>query len=137
MSAIINHSYLDFFTIAIDAYNTQNSQNQQIYRKLMTTIINTYKDLTKEIELSSFYLDKSEKLNYSDIELENFYDNMYDSIDIIKLYKKQLQKLKNKDILFDDLYQTIDRLHLIMIENIDRISTLEVKTIQSNYKQVS
>jgi len=35
MSAIINHSYLDFFNIAVDAYNTEN---QAIYRKLMTTI---------------------------------------------------------------------------------------------------
>ncbi len=29
MSAIINHSYLDFFNIAIDAYNSQN-QNESI-----------------------------------------------------------------------------------------------------------
>jgi len=134
MSAIINHSYLDFFTIAIDAYN---SQNQNIYRKLMTTIISTYKALINEIELSSSYLDKSEKLNYSENELEAFYDNMYDSIDIIKLYKKQLQELKNKDGLFSDLYEVIDRLHLVMIEHLDRISTLEAKTIQQKYAKVS
>jgi cytoplasmic iron level regulating protein YaaA (DUF328/UPF0246 family) len=134
MSAIINHSYLDFFTIAIDAYN---SQNQNIYRKLMTTIISTYKALINEIELSSSYLDKSEKLNYSENELEAFYDNMYDSIDIIKLYKKQLQELKNQDGLFSDLYEVIDRLHLVMIEHLDRISTLEAKTIQQKYAKVS
>jgi len=134
MSAIINHSYLDFFTIAIDAYN---SQNQNIYRKLMTTIISTYKALINEIELSSSYLDKSEKLNYSESELEAFYDNMYDSIDIIKLYKKQLQELKNQDGLFSDLYEVIDRLHLVMIEHLDRISTLEAKTIQQKYAKVS
>jgi len=134
MSAIINHSYLDFFTIAIDAYN---SQNQNIYRKLMTTIISTYKALINEIELSSSYLDKSEKLNYSEHELEAFYDNMYDSIDIIKLYKKQLQELKNQDGLFSDLYEVIDKLHLVIIEHLDRISTLEAKTIQQKYAKVS
>ena len=134
MSAIINHSYLDFFTIAIDAYN---SQNQNIYRKLMTTIISTYKALINEIELSSSYLDKSEKLNYSENELEAFYDNMYDSIDIIKLYKKQLQELKNQDGLFSDLYEVIDKLHLVIIEHLDRISTLEAKTIQQKYAKVS
>ena len=134
MSAIINHSYLDFFTIAVDAYN---SQNQNIYRKLMTTIISTYKALTNEIELSSSYLDKSEKLNYSENELENFYDNMYDSIDIIKLYKKQLQELKSQDGLFDDLCEVIDRLHLVMVEHLDRISTLEVKSIQEKYAKAS
>ena len=134
MSAIINHSYLDFFTIAVDAYN---SQNQNIYRKLMTTIISTYKALTNEIELSSSYLDKSEKLNYSESELESFYDNMYDSIDIIKLYKKQLQELKNQDGLFNDLCEVIDRLHLVMVEHLDRISTLEAKSIQEKYAKAS
>jgi len=134
VSAIINHSYLDFFTIAVDAYN---SQNQNIYRKLMTTIIGTYKALINEIELSSSYLDKSEKLNYSENELETFYDNMYDSIDIIKIYKKQLQELKQQDGLFSDLYEVIDKLHLVMMEHLDRVSTLEAKTIQQKYAKAS
>ena len=134
MSAIIHHSYLDFFAIAIDAYN---SENQSIYRKLMITIISTYKALTNEIELSSSYLDKSEKLNYSQNELENFYDNIYDSIDIIKLYKKQLTELQNKDVLFDDLYEVIDKLHLVTVEYLDRISVLEAKSIQEKYSKVS
>jgi len=134
MSAIINHSYLDFFTIAVDAYN---SENQNIYRKLMTTIISTYKALTNEFELSSSYLDKSEKLHYSESELENFYDNMYDSIDIIKLYKKQLQELKKEDGLFDDFCEVIDKLYLVMVEHLDRVSTLEVKAIQEKYTKAS
>ena len=134
MSAIINHSYMDFFNIAVDAYN---SQNQNIYRQLMTTIISAYKSLTNELELSSFDLDKVEKLHYSESELESFYDKMYDSIDIIKLYKKQLQKLKKQDGLFDDLYEVVDRLHLVMVEYLDRVSTLEVKTIQQKYAKAS
>ncbi len=134
MSAIINHSYLDFFTITVDAYK---SQNKSIYRKLMTTIISTYKALTNEIELSSSYLDRSEKLHYSDSELEAFYDNMYDSIDIVKLYKKQLQELKNQDALFDDLFEVVDKLHLVMMEYLDGVSTLEAKTIQQKYAKVS
>ena len=134
MSAIINHSYLDFFTIAVDAYK---SQNKSIYRKLMTTIIGTYKALTNEIELSSSYIDASKKLHYSDNELEDFYENIYDSIDIIKLYKKQLQELKNQEALFDDLYEVVDKLHLVMVEHLDRISTLEAKTIQQKYAKAS
>ena len=134
MSAIINHSYLDFFTIAIDAYN---DQNKTIYRKLMTTIISTYKALTNEIELSSSHLDKSQTVPYSENELEKFYDNMYDSIDIIKLYKQRLQELKEEDGLFNDLYHVIDNLHLIMIEHLDRISVLEAKIIQKKYAEAS
>ena len=103
----------------------------------MTTIISTYKALTNELELSSSYLDKSEKMHYSESELETFYDNMYDSIDIIKLYKKQLQELKKQDGLFDDLYEVIEKLHLVMIEHLDRVSTLEAKNIQQKYTKVS
>ena len=134
MSAIINHSYFDFFTIAIEAYN---SQNKNIYRKLMITLISTYKALINEIELSSSYLDKTEKLHYLENELETFYDNMYDSMDIIKLYKKQLEELKTQDGLFADLYEVIDKLYLVMIEHLDRVSTLEVKSIQQKYAKVS
>ncbi|SFV66451.1 hypothetical protein MNB_SV-12-1356 [hydrothermal vent metagenome] len=134
MSAIINHSYFDFFTIAIEAYN---SQNKNIYRKLMITLISTYKALINEIELSSSYLDKTEKLHYLENELETFYDNMYDSMDIIKLYKKRLEELKNQDGLFADLYEVIDKLYLVMIEHLDRVSTLEVKSIQQKYAKVS
>ena len=82
-------------------------------------------------------LDESEKLNYSQNELENFYDNSYDSIDIIKLYKKQLTELQNKDVLFDDLYEVIDKLHLVTVEYLDRISVLEAKSIQEKYSKVS
>jgi len=103
----------------------------------MTTIISTYKALINEIELSSSYLDEIKKLHYSESELEIFYDNMYDSIDIIKLYKKQLQELKKEDGLFDDLYEVIERVHLIMVENLDRISTLEAKSIQEKYIEAS
>jgi cytoplasmic iron level regulating protein YaaA (DUF328/UPF0246 family) len=134
MSALINHSYLDFFDIAVDAYN---SQNQSIYRKLMTTIIGSYKELINEVEISNSYLDETQTLHYSQNELESFYENMYDSIDIIKIYKKHLENYKNKDGLFSDLYDVVDRLHTIMVEYLDRVSTLEVKEIQKSYAKAS
>jgi len=134
MSAIISHSYLDFFAIAVDAYK---SHDKSIYRKLMTTLIGTYKALTNEIELSSSHFDKNETLHYSQSELEDFYDNMYDSIDIVKLYKQQLQELKSQEELFGDLYEVIDKLHLVMVEHLDRISTLEAKNIQQKYPKAS
>ncbi|KIM06911.1 MAG: hypothetical protein KU38_11655 [Sulfurovum sp. FS08-3] len=130
MSAIINHSYFDFFTIAVDAFK---SQDKSIYRKLMTTIINSYKSLIDELELSSAYLDNHATLDQLHTQLEDFYDNIYDSIEIIKLYKQQLQELKNQDELFDDLHQVTNKLHLAMVEYLDRISTLEVKNIQQKY----
>ena len=50
MTAIMNNSsdYLDFFDIAVEAYNTKKTD---IYRKIMTTLISSYKKLLHEIEI--------------------------------------------------------------------------------------
>ncbi len=134
MSAIINNSYLDFFAIAIDAYN---SKSNTIYRKLMMTIIATYKSLINEMQLASNQLDRCNSLRFSQSELEDFYDEMYASIDIIKLYKSQLEHLKTEDMLFTDFYEVVDKLHLVMVEHLDRVSTLEAKAIQQKENQVA
>ena len=134
MSAIINHSYLDFFTIAVDAYNTDS---KNIYRKLMMTIISTYKVLINDIEISSSALDNIDKLEFTEVELENFYEEIYDSIDIVKLYKSKLKVLNDKDILFTELYDVVNELHLVIVEYLDRVSTLEAKAIQQKYIKVA
>ncbi len=134
MSAIINHSYLDFFTIAVDAYN---SDSKNIYRKPMMTIISTYKVLINDIEISSSALDNIDKLEFTEVELENFYEEIYDSIDIVKLYKSKLKVLNDKDILFTELYDVVNELHLVIVEYLDRVSTLEAKEIQKSYTQVA
>ena len=134
MSAIINHSYLDFFAIAVDAYNTDS---KNIYRKLMMTIISTYKVLINDIEISSSALDNIDKLEFTEVELENFYEEIYDSIDIVKLYKSKLKVLNDKDILFTELYDVVNELHLVIVEYLDRVSTLEAKEIQKSYTQVA
>ncbi len=134
MSAIINHSYLDFFTIAVDAYN---SDSKNIYRKLMMTIISTYKVLINDIEISSSALDNIDKLEFTEVELENFYEEIYDSIDIVKLYKSKLKVLNDKDILFTELYDVVNELHLVIVEYLDRVSTLEAKAIQQKYIKVA
>lgn len=134
MSVIINHSYLDFFTIAVDAYN---SDSKNIYRKLMMTIISTYKSLINEIELSSSTLDHINNLTFTEIELEKFYEEIYDAIDVIKLYKSKLKELESKDILFDELYDVVNSLHQVTIEYLDRVSTLEAKEIQKSFTRVA
>ena len=127
MSAIINNSYLDFFTIAVDAYQIEN---KSIYRKLMMTIISTYKVLTNEMELSYSSLENCDTLLFSEKELEDFYEEVYNAIDIIKLYKIQLNALKSEEKLFSDLYEVVDKLHLVVVDYLDRVSTLEAKKIQ-------
>jgi len=128
MSAMIDQSYLDFFAIAIDAYDIDNNA---IYRKLMMTLITHYQSVNKKVELSLLVIETEEYLLFSNEELETFYEEIYDSIDIIKLYKSRLKALKRQEILFDDLYTVIDKVHLLLVTYLDRVSTLEVKAIQS------
>jgi len=127
MSAIIHHSYLDFFSIAVEAYE---SKHIDIYNKLMMTLISNYKRLIDDIELSSASFDKENSLSFSQIELEAFYEEMYDAVDVIKLYKVKFKSLDSKEVFSKELYTILDKLHLVIIENIDRVSVLEVKEIQ-------
>jgi len=136
MTAIMNNTsaYLDFFDIAKEAYE---SQKTDIYRKIMTTLIASYKSSLHTIEIENSDLDNVEHLSINEEELESFYDAMYDMVDLVKLLKKQLIPLKAKDGLFDDLYHTTDKLHEALMHHIDIISTQEVKMLQKRYAKVS
>ena len=136
MTATMNNTspYLDFFDIAIDAYE---SKKTDIYRKIMTTLIASYKSLLHEIEIENNSMENTEKLSIKEEELDLFYDSMYDAVDLVKLLKKHLLPLKEKDGLFGDLYQTVDKLHEAMMLHIDMVSTQEVKALQSRYAKAS
>ena len=136
MTAIMTNTspYLDFFDIAIDAYNTKKLD---IYRKIMTTLIASYKALLHEVEIENNALENVEHLTINEEDLDLFYDAMYDMVDLVKLLKKHLAPVKDKDGLFNDLHQTADKLHEAMMLHIDIISTQEVKELQSRYAKAS
>ena len=136
MTAIMNNTsaYLDFFDIAIDAYE---SDKIDIYRKIMTTLIASYTTLLHDIQIKNNDLENVEHLTINEEELDLFYDAMYDMVDLIKLLKKHLTPVQNKDGLFGDLYQIVDKLHEASILHIDIISTQEVKELQSRYAKAS
>lgn len=136
MTAMMNNtsSYLDFFDIALDAYE---SKKIDIYRKLMTTLISSYKTLLYDIEIENNDLENVEHLTIQEEDLDLFYDMMYEMVDLIKLLKKHILPVKDKDGLFNDLYQTVEKLHEAIILHIDLISTQEVKAIQSRYVKAS
>jgi len=136
MTAIMNNtsSYLDFFDIALDAYENKKID---VYRKIMTTLIASYKTLLHDIEIKNNDLETVEHLTINEEDLDSFYDAMYTMVDLIKLLKKHLEPVKTKDGLFSDLHKTVDKLHEAIILNIDIISTQEVKELQSRYKKVS
>ena len=136
MTAIMNNTsaYLDFFDIAVDAYK---SKKIDIYRKIMTTLIASYKSLLHEIEIENNDLENVAELTINEEELDLFYDAMYKMVDLVKLLKKHLLPLKDNDGLFDDLYQTADKLHGAILHHIDIISTQEVREIQGRYAKAS
>lgn len=127
-------AYLDFLDIAIEAYE---SKETDIYRKIMTTLISSYKGLLHNIEIENNNLENVNELVINEEELDSFYDITYEMVDVLKLLKKHISAVKEKDGLFDDLYQTADKLHEAVILHIDIISTQEVKEIQERYAKAS
>lgn len=136
MTAIMTNtsSYLDFFDIALDAYKNKKID---VYRKIMTTLIASYKTLLHDIEIENNDLASVEHLTINEEDLDTFYDAMYNMVDLIKLLKKYLEPVKNKDGLFSDLHQIAEKLHEAIMLHIDIISTQEVKEIQSRYAKAS
>ena len=136
MTAIMNNTnaYLDFFDIAVDAYK---SQKIDIYRKIMTTIIASYKSFLHEIEIENNDLENTNTLTINEEDLDLFYDAMYETVDLLKLLKKHLLPVRDDDGLFDDLYQVTHKLHAAIIHHIDIISTQEVLEIQNRYAKAS
>lgn len=59
-------------------------------------------------------------------DLEEYYDDMLDEIEDVKLLKKRLVDLQDKDILFTTLYTTIDTLHQAFVLHMDRMGQLEI-----------
>jgi hypothetical protein len=132
MTAIMNNTsaYLDFFDIALDAYENKKID---VYRKIMTTLIASYKTLLYDVEIYNNDLENVEHLTINEEDLDIFYDDMYTMVDLLKLLKKHLEPVKNKDGLFDDLKQIVEKLHEAIILHIDIISTQEIKELQSRY----
>ena len=133
MSALMinTSSYLDFFDIAKEAFE---GQKRDIYRKIMITLIEAYKKLLQNIEIQNITLEKEQNLTISEDNLDNFYDDMYDVLDLVKLLKTHLMPYREKDELFEDLYNIVDKLHEAIVLNLDLVSTQEVKLIQERYK---
>ncbi len=62
------------------------------------------------------------------------YDDIYDALDLVKLLKNHLMPYKEKDGLFEDLYNIVNKLHEEIILHLDLVSAQEVKLIQERYK---
>ena len=133
MTARMNNSfinYVDFIDLAYEAYNTAP---RKVYTKIMRMIINSLHEQSIEIEKQTLQIEDMSSLPISD--LDEFYDTIIDEIDDIKLLQKKLEKIKDKDILFSELYEQLDRLYASFVIYMDRMGQLEVYVMSQQSAQ--
>ncbi len=121
--------YVDFIDVVQEALETAP---RKLFEKMMRLLLNKFHD--QEIELQRVTLEIDEMHNLPVDDLDEFYDTTLDAIDNIKLFKKKLEQIKEKDVLFEDLYIQSDKLHSSLVVYMDRMGQLEVRILQENQK---
>ena len=121
--------YVDFIDVVQEALETAP---RQLFEKMMRLILNKFHDQEIALQRLALEIDDMHSLPVED--LDEFYDTTLDAVDNLKLFKKKIDKIKNKDMLFDDLYAQADKLHSSLITYIDRMGQLEVRILQENQK---
>jgi hypothetical protein len=121
--------YVDFIDVVQEALETAP---RKLFEKMMRLILNKFHD--QEIELQRLALEMDEMHSLPVDDLDEFYDTTLDAIDNIKLFKKKLEQIKEKDTLFEDLYAQADKLHSSLVNYMDRMGQLEVRILQENQK---
>ena len=114
-------NYSDFLTILVDAFNTAP---KELFEKMIQLIISSLHQQRVELEKQALQMDDMNLIPVDD--LEEYYDVTLDAIEDVKLLKKRLIELKEKDTLFATLYGTMDNLHQAFVLHIDRMGQLEI-----------
>ena len=117
-------NYSDFLTILVEAFETAP---KELFQKMIQMIISSLHQQTVELEKQALQIDEMSLIPVDD--LEEFYDTTLDAIEDVKLLKKRLIELKDKDALFTSLYNTIDSLHQAFVLHIDRMGQLEIRLL--------
>jgi hypothetical protein len=121
--------YVDFIDVVQEALETAP---RKLFEKMMRLILNKFHDQEIELERLALEMDDMHSLPVDD--LDEFYDTTLDAIDNIKLFKRKLEQIKEKDALFEDLYAQADKLHSSLVTYMDRMGQLEVRVLQENQK---
>jgi len=121
--------YVDFIDVVQEALETAP---RKLFEKMMRLILNKFHDQEIELERLALEMDDMHSLPVDD--LDEFYDTTLDAIDNIKLFKRKLEQIKEKDTLFEDLYTQADKLHSSLVTYMDRMGQLEVRVLQENQK---
>jgi division protein CdvB (Snf7/Vps24/ESCRT-III family) len=129
MTAKMDNSFInfvDFIDVALEAYSTAP---KKLFDKMMRMIISTFH--SQEVELEKLQLAIDEMNTIPTDDLDDFYDTVLDTIEDVKLFKKKIEPLITKDILFLELQEKLDSLHTALVKYMDRMGQLEVRILQS------
>jgi len=127
MTVRMNNNYMnysDFLTILVEAFKTAP---KELFEKMVQMIISALHQQTVELEKQALQMDEMSLIPVDD--LEEYYDTTLDAIEDIKLLKKRLIELQDKDTLFATLYTTMDKLHQAFVLHIDRMGQLEIRLL--------
>jgi len=117
-------NYSDFISVSLEALETAP---RELFEKMMQMMNSTLHTQVLELEKQSLQIDEMSVIPVQD--LEEYYDITLDAIDDVKLLKKKLLALEEKDILFSKLTTIVNNLHTALIQNMDRMGQLEVRIL--------
>ena len=127
MTAKMNNSfinYVDFVDVSLEALETAP---RKLFTKMMHMIISTLHIQSVEIQKYTLEVEDMNLLPVDD--LNEFYDNILDNVEDLKLLKKRLNDIKDKDELFDELIEQVDKLHFSFVQYMDKMGQLEVRIL--------
>jgi len=117
-------NYSDFISVSLEALETAP---RELFEKMMQMMNSTLNTQVLELEKQSLQIDEMSVIPVQD--LEEYYDTTLDAIDDVKLLKKKLLALEEKDILFSKLTTIVDNLHTALVQHMDRMGQLEIRIL--------
>ncbi len=129
MTAKMGSSFVDLIDFTNVAKEALNTAPRKLFEDIMQLILNKFHNQSVELERLSLELDEMHTLPVND--LDKFYDNILKEIDDLTLFKKRLNELKSKDILFEKLYEQTEELLTNLNIYMDRMGQLEVRVLKN------
>jgi hypothetical protein len=117
-------NYSDFLNLLVEAFKTAP---RELFEKMIEMITSVFHQQIVELERQALQIDEMNLIPVDD--LEEYYDTTLDAIEDVKLLKKRLIELKEKDSDFSSLYIIIDRLHQAFVLHMDRMGQLEIRVL--------
>ena len=122
-------SFIDLIDFTNIAQEALNSAPRKLFEDIMQLILKKFHEQNVELERLSLELDEMQTPPVTD--LDEFYDNILKETDDLKLFKKRLEEIKNRDPLFQKLFEQTEELLKNLNIYMDRMGQLEVKALKN------